>query len=51
MYLNNYFCNICKREPKIVADGVNSEIVSCPYCKSDDVNFMSSEEIHTAVDK
>jgi DNA-directed RNA polymerase subunit RPC12/RpoP len=45
MYINEYVCNDCEREIKIVLDGVNSENVSCPFCKSDDVNFMDHEQL------
>jgi uncharacterized protein YlaI len=45
MYINEYFCNECESKVKIVLDGVNSENVHCPFCRSDDVDFMDHEQL------
>lgn len=44
MSVNEYYCNECNTQIKIVLEGVNNKFVNCPFCKSEDVNWMDAKE-------
>lgn len=46
MYLNEYYCNDCGKQLNVVLDGINNKEISCLFCKSEDINWISAKEFN-----